>query len=130
MDLEQFYDDDPRRRHSEELEFGRDWIDETGRSVVSWVEATGEVYAMLEPVEAYSADGLGGMHPGRVDVDELVVSVLGVVEGRPAIAAVMSGWEQAMADGGGLAWVRERIANAAAEMNDPPATPSGDLPAH
>ena len=130
MDLEQFYDEDPRRRHSEELEFGRDWIDEGTRSVVSWVEETGEVYAMLEPVEAYSADGLGGMHPGRVEIDELTVSILGVVEGRAAIAAVMSGWERAMADGGGLAWVRERIANAASEMNDPPATPSDDLPAH
>lgn len=130
MDLEQFYDEDPRRRHSEELEFGRDWVDESGRSVVSWVEMTGEVYAMLEPVGAYAADGLGGMHPGRVEVDDLVVSVLGIVEGRQAIAAVMSGWEQAMATGLGLAWVRDRIANAASEMNDPPATPSDDLPAH
>ena len=35
-----------------------------------------------------------------------------------------------MAADGGLAWVRERIANAASEMNDPPASPSDDLPAH
>ena len=36
VDLEQFYNEDPRRRHSEELEFGRDWI-ERGRPLRSLV---------------------------------------------------------------------------------------------
>jgi hypothetical protein len=130
VDLEQFYNDDPRRRHSEELEFGREWHDGEHRCEVSWVEATGEVYAMLEPEVGYSADGIGGMHPGRPRSEQLRVEVLGTVPGRDAIAAVMSGWEQAMAAANGLAWVRGRIANAASEMGDPPAAPSDDLPAH
>jgi hypothetical protein len=130
VDLEQFYDDDPRRRHSEELEFGRDWRDGDTRCEISWVEATGEVYAMLEPEVGYSADGIGGMHSGRPSAEQLRVEVLGIVPGRAAIAAAMSGWEEAMAGAGGLAWVRDRIANVASEMSDPPAAPSDDLPSH
>ena len=64
MDLEQFYNEDPRRRHSEELEFGRDWTDGDNRCEISWVEETGELYAMLEPEVGYAADGIGGMHFG------------------------------------------------------------------
>ncbi len=55
--------------------------------------------------------------------------MLGTVAGRAAVEAVMSGWEAAMANGpDSLAWVRDRVANAASELNDPPAAPSRDLP--
>ena len=95
MDLEQFYNEDPRRRHSEELEFGRDWTDEANnRCEISWVEATGELYAMREPMIEYSADGLGGMYNGEPKVEQLWIDMIGVVPGRDAIEAVMSGWEQ------------------------------------
>ena len=51
--------------------------------------------------------------------------------GRDAIEAVMSGWEARDAERRtASAWVRERVANAATEMGDPPADPSDDLPAH
>ena len=30
MDIEEFYDADPRRRESEEIEFGREWSDANG----------------------------------------------------------------------------------------------------
>ena len=47
MDIEEFYDGDPRRRSSEETEFGRDWSDGTGvRSELSWVADTGELYVI------------------------------------------------------------------------------------
>ena len=50
MDIEEFYDADPRRRESEEIEFGREWSDASGmRTELSWVAATGELYAMAEP---------------------------------------------------------------------------------
>jgi hypothetical protein len=129
VDLEQFYSQDERRRQSEELEFGRDWSDVGGRSEVSWIEATGEVYAMVEPKADFVADGLGGMYKGELPEHSLVVELIGVVAGRDAIESVMSGWEDAMPGENSLQWVRDRVANAANEMSDPPAGPSDDLPA-
>lgn len=130
MDLEQFYNENPRRRHSEELEFGRDWTDEQGRCEISWVEDTGELYAMREPKVGYAADGIGGMYVDKVNSRDLVIEVLGVVTGRDGIEAVMSGWEQAMLEPNSVAWVRARVANATSEMDDPKASPSDDLPPH
>jgi hypothetical protein len=130
VDLEQFYNEDPRRRHSEELEFGRDWSDENGRGEVSWVEATGELYIMREPDVGVSSDGLGGIHPGHPSGKDLLIEVLGVVAGRDAIGAVMHGWEQAMPEPNSIAWLRDRVAHAASEMGDPPAAPSDDMPGY
>ena len=49
MDIEQFYSADERRRQSAEVEFGNNWFDAKGsRYEISWVEDTGELYAMLE----------------------------------------------------------------------------------
>lgn len=130
MDLEQFYDADPRRRHSEELEFGTDWQEAGARTQVSWVEATGELYAMRDPLGHLNSDLFGDMTVSRVAGKELTVEVLGIVAGRDAAEAVMSGWETAMGSGeDSLAWVRDRIAHANTEMSDPPAQPSRDLPA-
>ena len=51
MDIEQFYSADERRRQSGEVEFGNNWFDAKGnRYELSWVEDTGELYAMLELV--------------------------------------------------------------------------------
>jgi hypothetical protein len=130
VDLEQFYNDDPRRRHSEELEFGRDWSEGQSRCEVSWVEATGELYAMREPEVGIAADGLGGMHVSSANARDLVIEVLGTVPGRDAVESVMSGWEHAMTEPNSLGWVRDRVTNAANEMSDPKATPSDDLPSH
>jgi hypothetical protein len=130
VDLEQFYNEDSRRRHSEELEFGRDWTDEQGRCEVSWVAETGELYAMREPEIGYAADGLGGMWVEGAQTRDLMVEVLGVVDSRDAIASVMSGWEQAMLEPNSLSWVRARVANAANEMTDPKASPSDDMPSN
>lgn len=130
MDLEQFYDADPRRRHSEELEFGTDWSEGGARTQVSWVEATGELYAMRDPLGGLVTDFIGDTRATPVSDEQLTVEVLGTVCGRDAAQAVMSGWEAAMANGpDSLAWVRGRLAHAGDEMADPPARPSRDLPA-
>jgi hypothetical protein len=130
VDLEAFYDADPRRRHSEELEFGNDWTDNGARTQVSWVEDTGELYAMRDPLGGLASDTIGDMRATPVEEEQLTVEVLGVVTGRNAVAAVMSGWDSAMtASDNSLDWVRDRIAHADAELNDPPANPSRDLPA-
>jgi hypothetical protein len=129
VDLEQFYDADPRRRQSEELEFGNDWRENGARTQVAWVEATGEIYAMRDPLGALVADVIGDTRASPVTDEDLTVEVLGTIDGRDKIAAVMSGWDTAMTAGdNSLSWVRDRIANADSELGDAPAKPSRDLP--
>src|SRR5580765_1809633 len=127
MDLEEFYAADERRRHSTELEFGRDWRDENGRCGVSWIEDTGEVYVMREPMAAVTGSGAGDLELVSMSEHALGVEVLGVVMGRSAIEGVMSGWEQKMPEADGLAWLRDRVQHAADHLHDTPATPSDEL---
>ncbi len=129
MDIEQFYDADPRRRHSEELEFGREWRDAGKRVEISWVADTGEVYSMTEPRAGMVSGIFGDEYVSDVPDESLVVEVLGVVAGRDAIEAVMSGWQDAMTGDDSVAWVRQRVAQAATELQDPPGAPSHDFPA-
>jgi hypothetical protein len=128
MDIEEFYAADERRRKSAELEFGRDWSDENGRSGVSWIEDTGEVYVMREPIAAVTGSGAGDLELVPMSGDGLVVEVFGVVMGRPAVEGVMSGWEQKMGDADGIAWLRDRIEHASEHSGDAPAKPSDELP--
>ena len=128
MDLEEFYAADERRRHSAELEFGRDWNDENGRCGVSWIEDTGEVYVMREPLAAVTGSGAGDLELVSMPEDALGVEVLGVVMGRSAIEGVMSGWETKMPEPDAIAWLRDRVSNAAAHANDAPGRPSDELP--
>lgn len=129
MDLNDFYDADPRRRSSEELEFGSDWDEGGARTQVSWIETTGELYAMRDPLGRLVSDFIGDQSVTPVADRQLTVEVIGTVPGRDAIRAVMSGWEAAMPPAESLAWVRDRVAHAATELHDPPAQPSRDLPA-
>ena len=101
MDIEEFYDQDPRRRASDEIEFGREWSENDLRFEVSWVAETGEVYVMAEP---YSRR--------EISTESVSVEVLGVIKGRDAIDSALAGWQEAMAEPNSLAWVRERVAGA------------------
>jgi hypothetical protein len=50
MDIEEFYDGDPRRRPSAEIELGREWQDKDGLQYeLNFIEDTGELYAMSQP---------------------------------------------------------------------------------
>jgi hypothetical protein len=128
MDIEEFYAADERRRHSAELEFGRDWSDAGRRCEVSWVEDTGELYLMREPDGGVVGDAFGDMVVRHVSEHDLEVEIVGVIEGRAVISAVMSGWEQQMTKPDGIAWLRDRIDTADAHLRDLPATPSEVLP--
>jgi hypothetical protein len=99
MDIEEFYDQDPRRRASEEIEFGREWSEKDRRFEVSWVAETGELYVMAEPYSRH-----------EISTDSVTVEVLGVVNGRDAINSKLAGWREAMAKPNSIAWVRERVA--------------------
>ena len=102
MDIEEFYDQDPRRRGSDEIEFGREWSENGQRFEVSWIADTCEVYVMAEP---YSRR--------EISTESVTVEVLAVIEGRDAIHSVLAGWREAMAKPNSLAWVRDRIAGSA-----------------
>ena len=128
MDIEDFYSADERRRRSAELEFGTEWSDQNGRCGVSWVEDTGELYVMREPIGAVTGSGAGDLELVPVSDDVLGVEVLGVVMGRSAIEGVLSGWEQKMPDADGIVWLRDRVQHAAEHAADAPATPSDELP--
>ena len=80
MDIEEFYSADERRRQSAEVEFGNNWFDTKGsRYELSWIEDTGELYAMLELVpEADSWTPFGDIEVENVKVDSLLVTVLAV----------------------------------------------------
>jgi len=128
MDIEDFYSADERRRKSAELEFGTEWSDQNGRCQISWVEDTGEVYVMREPLAAVTGSGAGDLELVSMPEDALGVEVLGVVPGRAAIEGVMSGWDAAMSRPDGVAWLRDRVAHAEDHATDRPATPSQVLP--
>jgi hypothetical protein len=99
MNIDEFYEQDPRRQASDEIEFGREWYENDQRYEVAWVADTGEVYAMAEP------------QPRRgVTVESVTVEVLAVIEGREAVTAALAGWRDAMARPDSLAWVRARVA--------------------
>lgn len=116
MDIEEFYDADPRRRESAEIELGRDWRDENGvRYEVSWVQDTGELYVMREPVPGGWADPFGGIHvTGARGVDEdevegMTLAVLGTVPTQDELERVMVGWEQAMPQANSVQWLGDRL---------------------
>ena len=111
MDIEQFYSADERRRQSAEVEFGTNWFDDKGnRYELSWVEDTGELYAMLELIpEADSWTPFGDIEVENLPVDRLVVTVVGNIPTLAAGAGILAGWSEKMAPPDGIAWVAERL---------------------
>lgn len=113
MDIEEFYDADPRRRESEEIEFGREWSDANGmRTELSWVVDTGELYAMAEPAEPVFMDPIGDTRVPDLPTELVTVEILGTVTDRAEIDQRLAGWEEAMGGKGPntIQWVRDRLA--------------------
>ena len=110
MDIEDFYDEDPRRRASEELQFGRDWFDAHGRRYeLNWVEDTAELYVMQDDAPPVWMDPFGDVLPIPTDVDKLRVRVLKLVHGREEVQRLLAGWEQAVAEPDSIGWLIRRL---------------------
>ena len=119
MDIEEFYDENPRRRTSEELEYGREWHDAEGnRYAVSWVRDTGELYAMREPVEPMVVDGAGDEFVPRMPTEIVTVEVLGRVATLEGVERLLAGWPDQMTKPNSLQWVRDRLAQHADSTTD------------
>jgi hypothetical protein len=112
VDIEEFYDENPTRRTSEELEFGRDWSDNIGNHYeVSWVQDTGELYVMGAPVEPIFSDGLGDDFVKRLHTEDVVVTVLAAIPERAVVEQALAGWSRAMGQTNSIDWVRDRVAH-------------------
>ena len=121
MDIEQFYSADERRRRSAEVEFGNNWFDAKGsRYELSWIEDTGELYAMLEPVpEADSWTPFGDIEVEKVKVDTLAVIVLGKIANRIELEQLLDGWADHMAEPNGVDWVAGQLRSAGIALPTP-----------
>lgn len=113
MDIEEFYEKDPRRRASQEIEMGHGWrvAGQDGFLYqVSWIEATGEVYSMREPQLPPGADIFGDVWPNAPSEESETVEVLGKIGSRDQLDSVLLGWQEAMEQEDSLRWVRSRLA--------------------
>ncbi|MCP4436117.1 MAG: hypothetical protein GY812_11590 [Actinomycetia bacterium] len=118
MDIEHFYDGNPKRRSSREYSFGQDWTDSGGtRWELNWVEDTGEVYVMREAGEPLVMDPLGDTAVPEISADQVTVEILGTIQGLEAVETAFSGWSDAQSPKGSLDWVRSRVADVVAGVS-------------
>ena len=100
MDIDEFYEADPRRRASAELELGSEWLDEDGvRHELNYVEDTGELYVLREPAPHVTGDPSAGLHvsapPGYED--KMTVHVIAKIASvKDDVHRILDGWQEAM----------------------------------
>lgn len=110
MDIEEFYDADQRRRLSGELELGTEWTDRAGvRYELNWIEDTGELYVMREPVPFEYEDPLGDAIVDNVPIEGMTVAVIGQVSTREDVERVLQGWEGAVGQADSVSWMISRL---------------------
>jgi len=110
VDIEEFYDSDPRRRSSAEIELGTEWRDAAGvRYELSWVQDTGELYVMREPVPQVWEDPFGDTLVTEASVDDFTVSVVGIVRTHDELEEVLAGWQDAITAANGVEWLATRL---------------------
>ena len=112
--LEAFYSANEARRRSPEADYGMRWRDAVnpGDYRVSYVQATGEVYALNNWTGQLEVLGVIPPDPDERRRDGLP---LGRTYYR-TLDRILEGWVDQMRKPGGLAWVRERLAEAREEM--------------
>jgi len=113
VNIEEFYDADPRRRPSTEVELGTEWRDTLGvRYEISWIADTGELYSMREPVAPEREDPFGGLHVRTgpsAPVAGMTVAVLASIATREQLEQVLDGWEEEMDRPNSVAWLAGRL---------------------
>lgn len=124
MNIDQFYEGDPRRRPSAEIELGSDWLDTAGvRHELNYVEDTGELYVMREPAPHVTEDPFGGLYvsTGPGFEKQMTVHVVAHIDTVDNMHLILKGWQEAMATAGGATWLGDRLraAGVAATPGDP-----------
>jgi hypothetical protein len=129
MNIEEFYDQNPKRRASVEFEFGNDWLDGHGqRGEVSWVHDTGELYLMIAPIEPLGSDAVGDLVLNPLPTSQVTVTVLKTISSLRAAERLLDGWFDAMNQPNCLAWLRERLAHPPDLTTDDPTFVEVDEP--
>lgn len=119
MDIEAFYEQNEARRESAEYEFGSEWTDAADNEYeLSWVEATGELYLMVEPDAVVTEDMFGDFLVSDEPVNDLTVVVIAKIPSLAALEDLLEGWEDAMLEENSLAWLRERLPRDAEESDE------------
>jgi hypothetical protein len=129
MDIEEFYDGDARRRPSAEIELGTDWHDTHGtRYELNWVEDTGELYVMREPVPHVVEDPFGGLHTSMRSSEEakMTVHVVAQIASHDELEKILAGWPEAMSGDGGAEWLAERLRAAGVAIGTEEPIPDAD----
>jgi hypothetical protein len=110
MDISEFYDSDPRRRESSEVQFGDGWsteADEHSTYRAEWLTETGELYVVREPHPGgLFARFLDQLDIDQVEVKELTVEILGTFEDEQSVRAALDGWDKHMLKHESLTWLR------------------------
>ena len=130
MDIEEFYDGDARRRPSAEIELGTEWHDAHGtRYEVNWVEDTGELYVIREPVPHMVGDPFVGIHTSIRHSEEtkMTVHVAGQIATHDELEKVLAGWAEAMRADGGAEWLAERLRSAGVAVGPEDPIPDGGV---
>jgi hypothetical protein len=120
LNINEFYDGDPRRRSSSEIAYGSDWRDPSDASTryaLYWIEGTREIYLMrrpqppLPPIPNMPGDAALPL-VWVIDRAAVRVEVLGWADDRHALDQALAGWEDHMSDPNGVQWIRESLKNA------------------
>jgi hypothetical protein len=115
VDIDEFYESDPRRRPSAELELGTQWKDKDGvNHELNYVEDTGELYVLREPAPHVSEDPFGGLH---ISTDpgfdrKITVHIVAKIDSVDRVHEILEGWQEAMSRDDGAEWLGQRLRSA------------------
>ena len=124
MDIDEFYEADPRRRASAELELGTEWMDADGvRHELNYVEDTSELYVLREPAPHVTEDPFGGLHVSAPEgyEDKMTVHVIAKIDTVESVHRILDGWQEAMPRDDGAQWLGDRLRAAGVAVG-----PTGD----
>jgi hypothetical protein len=112
MDVEQFYDENPLRRSSEELQLGTEWHDKEGRRYeLLYVISTQELYTMAAPSAPLLEDPFGDMvvDDAKEPMSDLAVEIIAVVPTVDDVHRLLTGWQHEMEQPSSLDWLRASV---------------------
>lgn len=122
MDIDEFYEGDPRRRRSAELELGAEWLDaDKVRHELNYVEDTGELYVLREPAPHVTEDPFGGLYVrASPDYDrKMTVHVVAHIATKDDVHRILEGWQEAMKRADGANWLGDRLREAGVAVDLP-----------
>jgi hypothetical protein len=112
MDIAEFYDGDPRRRESSEVQFGDGWSTEQDQHStyrVEWLNETGELYVVREPHPGgLFARYLDQLDVDQADVQQITVEILARYADEAEVQRALAGWQTEMTHPDSLSWLRKR----------------------